>query len=159
MAKHPHRLMLHQKKTWRCMLPGCRYFIHSGLEFTLAGQTSICWECGGEFVLDEGSIKDARSGDDMPVCYDCKNRRAGGPSADDVDDLINAQTALARAGVQYVRELSPNKRKNLEMMGINFSVLEQYENNQVEDQVEVFEPTIEHAPTCGLYEGGDCTCK
>ena len=159
MAKHPHRLMLHQKKTWRCMLPGCRYFIHSGLEFTLAGQTSVCWECAQEFVLSEDSIRDARSGDDMPVCYDCKNRRAGGPSASEVDDLINAQTALARAGLQYVRELTPLKRANLEMMGINFGPLEKYEQNQEEDQVEVFEPTVTHDAHCGIYEGRDCTCK
>lgn len=159
MAKHAHRIMLHSKKTWRCMLPGCSWFIHTGLEFTIPGKLIICWDCGEEFAASEDSIRDARAGDDMPVCYDCKNKRAGGPSANEVDDLINAQMALSRAGLQYVRELTPLKRANLEMMGINFGPLERYENNQEEDQIEVTEPIVTHALDCESHIGLTCTCK
>ncbi len=76
MAKHPHRLMLNQKKTWRCTLPNCRYFIHRGLEHTLPGQLSVCWGCGDDFTLDEIALRD-----DQPKCYDCRAAKDGRPTA------------------------------------------------------------------------------
>lgn len=67
MSKHPHRLLLVDKKTWRCTLPGCRFFVHLGLAHLLVGRTVICWECGEQFQFDENSLKE-----DMPTCFECK---------------------------------------------------------------------------------------
>jgi hypothetical protein len=35
MAKHPHRVILLNKKTWRCTLEGCNFFVHVGLAHVL----------------------------------------------------------------------------------------------------------------------------
>jgi len=72
MAKHPHRLMLVNSKTWKCTLPGCSFFVHLGLQYVLEGKNAVCWECGEVFTVDARSLKD-----DMPKCVDC---RLGTPS-------------------------------------------------------------------------------
>ena len=67
MAKHPHKLMLHNKKTWRCMLQGCTFFVHKGLEPILIGRVGICWSCGEEFLIDEYALRE-----DQPRCLECR---------------------------------------------------------------------------------------
>lgn len=148
MAKHPHRLMLNQKKTWRCTLPGCSYFIHVGLAHILPGKQSICWECGEEFTLDDASLQD-----DQPICANCRARKEGW-DLDAMSQLTEAKLALARAGVKSVDELDSAKRHTIEAIsGVKFSVLEQ------PDEIEVIEDEGGHAPDCGIYDGTECTCK
>lgn len=67
MAKHPHRLMLINKKTWKCTLEGCAFFVHTGLAHILEGKTAVCWECGENFTVDARSLRD-----EMPKCIDCR---------------------------------------------------------------------------------------
>lgn len=67
MGKHPHKLIFQQKKTWRCTLPGCSFFVHQGLAHILVGKISICWECNEEFMTDEGALTE-----DMPRCAECR---------------------------------------------------------------------------------------
>ena len=89
MAKHPHRLMLIDRKTWKCTLPGCAFFVHLGLAHLLQGKTAQCNSCDELFTVDERALKD-----DAPVCLACRAQAEGG-----------------------------------------------------------------HSPDCGLYEGGECTCR
>jgi len=66
MAKHPHRLALVNKKTWKCTLPGCSFFVHSGLAHLLIGKTAQC-DCGELYNVDERSLQD-----EIPTCLDCR---------------------------------------------------------------------------------------
>ena len=76
MAKHPHRLILQQKKTWKCTLPGCTFFVHLGLAHILIGKSAVCWECGETFTLDESSLRD-----EMPKCVEC--------ALGNIDEILN----------------------------------------------------------------------
>lgn len=67
MSKHPHRLILMNKKTWKCTLEGCSFFVHLGLAHILVGKIGICWECGEQFQIDEYALKE-----EMPRCTDCR---------------------------------------------------------------------------------------
>jgi hypothetical protein len=67
MAKHPHLLLLINKKTWKCTLDGCGFFVHLGLAHVLVGKNAICWNCEGIFSLTESSLRD-----DKPICPECK---------------------------------------------------------------------------------------
>ena len=78
MAKHPHRLLLQQQRTWKCTLPGCTFFVHVGLAHILIGKQAVCWECGETFTLDEEALKD-----EMPKCFDCRMRGLG-----DIESVI-----------------------------------------------------------------------
>lgn len=127
MAKHPHKLILLQKKTWRCTLEGCSFFVHIGLAHVLVGKQSICWQCNEEFKLDYKSLQD-----EMPTCYECKVGTKGGMNIDARENLINARIELAKAGVTSVKDLDPGKRRLIETVkGIDFSVLEE------KDEIEV----------------------
>jgi hypothetical protein len=133
MAKHPHKLILLQKKTWRCTLEGCSFFVHIGLAHVLVGKQAICWQCNDEFKIDYKSLND-----EMPICYDCKMGSKEGMSISERENLIEAKIALARAGVKLVKDLDPGKRRMLEnIQGIDFSVLENEQNEP--DQIEVIE--------------------
>lgn len=72
MAKHPHRLILINKKTWKCVLDGCNFFVHLGLAHVLLGKSHSCWECGEVHTLDEYALKD-----EMPKCTECRLRLSG----------------------------------------------------------------------------------
>lgn len=67
MAKHPHKLILINRKTWKCALPECGFFVHLGLAHVLLGKTAVCWECGELFTVDEDALRD-----EMPKCADCR---------------------------------------------------------------------------------------
>jgi hypothetical protein len=67
MAKHPHKLILQNKKTWRCTLQGCNFFVHLGLAHILVNKTGVCWECEDQFVIDEFALRE-----EMPRCIDCR---------------------------------------------------------------------------------------
>ena len=152
MAKHPHRLLLNQKKTWRCTLPNCSYFIHVGLAHILPGKQSICWECSEEFTLSEEALKD-----DQPVCDRCRSKNEGW-DMDAMSKYTAARLALGKAGVKSVSELNPVRRRMIEAAeGVDFSVLESVED--LKDEVEVIEEDETHALSCSIYETGRCSCK
>jgi hypothetical protein len=67
MAKHPHLLVLINKKTWKCALEGCGFFVHLGLAHVLIGKQAICWNCEERFVVSEESLKEEK-----PRCLECK---------------------------------------------------------------------------------------
>jgi hypothetical protein len=136
MAKHPHRLILNQKKTWRCTLPGCTYFIHLGLAHTLPGRLSICWECNEEFTLDDEALKD-----DMPKCDNCRRKMEGGPSRDEVNEYYEVKLAMGRAKVKHISELSPTALSLLKSMNnVSDRTIEKFMSLPKEDQIEVIEP-------------------
>jgi len=87
MAKHPHRLLLMNKKTWRCTLGDCTFFVHIGLAHVLPGKQSICWECGDQFTLSEAALKD-----EMPKCDSC---RLGVPQQS-IEEYTEARIAQAK---------------------------------------------------------------
>jgi hypothetical protein len=97
MAKrqHPHRFMLIEKRIWKCMLPGCSYFVHLGLVSALYGKLGACWECGEEFVIDESALQD-----EMPKCVSCR-------TGVDLDSYIDAKLKLAK-----IQGVKPSKEKD-----------------------------------------------
>jgi hypothetical protein len=99
MAKHPHRLILLNKKTWKCTLDGCNFFVHLGLAHVLLGKTAICWECSEQFTVDEYALRD-----DMPKCFDCR------PSRIEVTEPIPEPVTK--------QEMTPEMRKIYEEMGL-----------------------------------------
>lgn len=152
MAKHAHRLLLNQKKTWRCTLPGCRYFIHVGLAHILPGMQSICWQCGEEFTLSEEALED-----EQPLCIECKNKQRGGPSRAQVDEMVQIMEVRAYMkshGLTRASELSGVQKSMLRMRGIPDSIIEMLINEEkpekpiikivkkpeLNDEIEVIEP-------------------
>lgn len=67
MAKHAHKLILLNKKTWRCMIEGCNFFVHLGLTHVLIGKQAVCWKCEEAFQVAQWSLKDEK-----PICDDCR---------------------------------------------------------------------------------------
>ena len=68
MAKHPHKILLvNNGKTWKCVLAGCAFFVHRGLEYVLIGKHAVCWNCDDIFEIDEYSLKDGK-----PKCDECR---------------------------------------------------------------------------------------
>lgn len=67
MAKHPHKLILLNKKTWKCAVQGCSFFVHLGLAHILVGKIGICWGCGEQFMIDEYALRE-----EQPRCIDCR---------------------------------------------------------------------------------------
>lgn len=67
MAKHPHKFILINNRTWKCALEGCTFFVHLGLAHVLVGKHAVCWNCEETFVVDELSLKDGK-----PKCIDCR---------------------------------------------------------------------------------------
>ena len=156
MAKHPHRLLLNHKKTWRCTLPGCKYFIHIGLAHILPGSSSVCWNCSGVFTLDERALSD-----DQPICDDCNASKQGLPTSAEIERIIEEKIALGKQGVKTVEELPPNKRRMLENFGViprspsgtnsnettrtpqEWGTTTSPENDVSVDEIEVYDPTDE----------------
>lgn len=154
MAKHPHKIMLQQRKTWKCMLPNCRYFVHIGLEYTIHGQTTICWGCSEEFIASEDTLTRAKASYEGTLqCEDCVARAAGSMSVGDMTDIIEARLALARAGVKSPKELSKAQLSTMKMMGIKIDALKD------EDKPETIEADEVHALDCTLFTTGECNCK
>lgn len=83
MAKHPHKLMLLNKKTWRCAIEGCSFFVHLGLAHVLIGKTGICWICGDQYTIDARALDD-----ELPRCIMCRTDRI---SPMDLDEFIELQ--------------------------------------------------------------------
>ena len=110
--KHPHRLMLEHKKTWRCTLPGCTFFVHLGLAHILPGKSGVCWNCGEIFTIDEVALRD-----DLPFCEDCRANRAGELTIAQKSTLVEVREALAKQGVESEDELTPLQKSMLEMFG------------------------------------------
>ena len=79
MAKHPHRFALIRKKTWKCTIPGCSYFVHAGLVHLLDGKIALCPDCDENYSVDERALRYAESHDGVVRCLEC---RGDGHSAD-----------------------------------------------------------------------------
>jgi hypothetical protein len=104
MAKHPHKLLLLNGKTWRCVRDGCAFFVHSGLAHILIGKQAICWDCEEQFALAQWSLKD-----DKPICNDCRSLRAGVQS-EALDDYIERKLTAAKTVIksEVVEDHSPD---------------------------------------------------
>jgi len=113
MAKHPHRLILMDKRTWRCTLEGCAFFVHLGLQHVLLGKTVVCWECGETFQFKSESLKE-----EMPKCDDCHSRALGEHTPDDVEKEINIKMVLGMAKVNSLDELTPAQKMKYRAMGL-----------------------------------------
>ncbi len=87
MAKHPHRLLFINGKTWKCTLPGCSFFVHQGLAHLLLGKQAICWECGEQFTVDARSLED-----EQPKCDMC---RSVVPTPEALENFLNARRQSA----------------------------------------------------------------
>lgn len=68
MAKHPHKLMLIDNRTWRCMLEGCTFFVHLGLAHVIVGKRIVCWTCEETFLVE----KELSTRESRPTCNMCR---------------------------------------------------------------------------------------
>lgn len=107
MAKHPHKLILMNGRTWRCTLDGCSYFVHLGLAHILPGKQATCNECEEIFRLDEYALKEI-----MPRCGACRE------GLRKIEDRSRLQKALTKLGVENVSELNDAQRNMLEALGL-----------------------------------------
>ena len=82
MAKHPHKLILMSKKTWKCALTGCSFFVHLGLAHVLIGKAAICWDCESPFEVSETSLTE-----DKPRCNECRT----GMSEEELSQFIDTK--------------------------------------------------------------------
>lgn len=142
MAKHPHRLMLMQKKTWRCTLPGCTYFIHRGLEYTLPGKQAVCWGCGEEFTVTEEALME-----DQPKCADCRTgESSSGLTVRQRDALVSLKTKMLEAGVKKVDDLGRTRLGTMVALGAvkpeDIELMRKMESEP--DEIEVIEPDEEN---------------
>jgi hypothetical protein len=67
--KHVHKYHytdLKYAKVWSCALPDCYHYMPDHMSVNVIGKRSLCWECNGEFILDENNMKN-----EMPICYEC----------------------------------------------------------------------------------------
>lgn len=105
MAKHPHKLMLHNRKTWRCMLDGCTFFVHRGLESILIGRMIECWGCTEIFIADEYALKE-----EMPRCNVCREIK---PKLHEIEEETTEPIKLEidEAKMKIYRELGILKDK------------------------------------------------
>jgi hypothetical protein len=160
MAKHPHRLLLIDGKTWKCALPGCSFFVHLGLAYVLIGKRAVCWECSEQFTITAETLQH-----DTASCDDCKS---GGISKN-VEDYTEARLALAKHGVKRASEMDPKKLRALQDMGfLPKNIPAALTDPPEEDQIEVIEPTrtqsenqsdeVEHEPDCASLRGFVCSC-
>ena len=135
MAKHAHRFLLQQKKTWRCTLPGCGYFIHLGLAHILPGKQATCWDCGQEFTLDEEALTD-----EMPKCSMC---RAGVEINHVPRGVADLKMEMIRYGANKVDELGRTKLAIMKTMNVITEETIEYMRSMEkgEDKPEVIEPT------------------
>jgi hypothetical protein len=131
--------MLMNKKTWRCTLEGCAFFVHLGLAHVLEGKSAVCWTCGEVFTVTAQALKD-----EMPNCDDCRHRKSGEMTLDEKTAFIEQQLILKKSGVKSVEELPEVKRKTMQAFGLGLFVPTKKE---------------EHAPDCDTYAGGECSCK
>lgn len=133
MAKHPHKLMLIENRTWRCVLEGCSFFVHLGLAHVITGKRIICWKCDDTFLVEgELSTREPR-----PTCIMCKGGFVA-PTPMELDAYIKERIRQ--------KELE-NKRNKTEIV-------------TEEDQIEVIEADeVQHAYGCAFNEGGECDCK
>ena len=83
MAKHPHKLMLVNNRTWRCVLDGCAFFVHLGLAHVIIGKRLICWKCEETFIVHN----DLSTGESRPTCNICRTG-IDVPSPMDLDAYI-----------------------------------------------------------------------
>jgi hypothetical protein len=102
MAKHPHRLLLMDKKTWKCTLDGCSFFVHLGLAHILIGKSAVCWGCGDTFTLNEYALKE-----DQPRCDEC--RLGNSLDIDQISANIARKIKSGELSVTQAEELDTDK--------------------------------------------------
>jgi hypothetical protein len=135
--------MLNNKKTWRCTLDGCSYFIHIGLAHILPGKMSVCWECGEVFRLDERALQD-----DQPKCVECRENEGSAYTAQERADIFEAIQIRNKEGVKTFAEVPRAKLARMETLGF-------YERGQVDRMYEVmrkFEPPTDEPDEIEVYE-------
>ncbi len=52
---------------WACALPSCSHYMPPHLSSMIEGKTSLCNQCGEEFILTVDSLKEV-----SPRCDDCR---------------------------------------------------------------------------------------
>lgn len=79
--KHIHR---YQKigNIWYCSLPDCTHYMPLNMMGGILGKSSICFQCGNKFTIDETTIQI-----DQPICLICKIKSDTGVV--DMDELIH----------------------------------------------------------------------
>lgn len=170
MAKHAHRIILVDKRLWRCTLPGCSWFVYTGQQQIIMGRSVVCWECGSTFQISEEELKRAYKYD-MPKCDQChkgKDRNLEIPDSDRLERHIRTRTELIKAGVRSTKELSVYRRSIIESM-IGMELLDEIELEPDEippvhiqsiQSIPSKHIQSDHTPACLAYFDSDeiCTC-
>ena len=67
--RHTHKYYkgkLGYDRVWTCALPNCNHYMPLHMETMVNGKASICWQCGGEFILHPLNMREER-----PRCDNC----------------------------------------------------------------------------------------
>jgi hypothetical protein len=73
-----HKIDLSYNKVWACALDDCTHYMPFHMESFVPGKRSLCWACGGIFMLDHELMKL-----DRPICRDCAMVKSG------MDELLS----------------------------------------------------------------------
>lgn len=136
MAKHPHRLILQQKRTWKCTIPGCSFFVHLGLAHVLIGKMGVCWECGQQYTIDEDALKH-----EMPKCSRCRS---------------GVESELERATREIERKLALQRHGKIQ--NSEMSAVDRLRQNLAQNDEDKPESENVHEPECEVHVGGECDC-
>lgn len=62
-----HYVVFGATHVWACALPDCSHYMPKHMEAMAEGKASICWQCGGEMILDKTNMKEVQ-----PRCENCR---------------------------------------------------------------------------------------
>lgn len=155
MAKHAHKLILMNGKTWKCALPGCTFFVHLGLAHVLINRPAKCWKCDEEFNADESSLSTGKS-----VCFDCNLIKTDGVS---IEETVDARFALVKEKVKHINEVQhigifqmKYQLSDEQIQYLKDIPTESNQSNTVHQSVDETEHTSDCAFACF---GMECDCK
>ena len=89
-SKHPHKPYLFNRKTWKCALSGCGWFVHLGLQHLMINKVAVCWNCEEHYTIDEQALKREK-----PICIDCRIIQSSEPESI-VPESVQAEEKPAR---------------------------------------------------------------
>lgn len=132
--KHVHKYYkLETTGLWHCAL--CSHYKPGNVPPPV-WQLSRCWKCEEPFELTPDNMVNA-----YPTCVKCSVRKV--EVNDMYADYIDYKTTTFDKPPLTYEEYRLKRGIKIEE----------------KDEIEVIEPEDVHAPDCGVYDGGECTCK
>lgn len=66
--RHKYHLVVYGAgHVWACAQPDCTHYMPSNMSGMVEGKASICWQCGGDMILDHTNMEERK-----PRCENCR---------------------------------------------------------------------------------------